>query len=202
MSGADRHQTSASSEPRGGVPRMPHTRRRLVGVLGIAIALLVGGAAVVQMTREDKVRPDPDEIVYVEATWLPDAWVVGHVTERQTDLDQPAPEYTIVWRPAARAGESRSDSVGNDEGPSMYAVVAAAWWNGLATYDELEEFDLASAEVTEEESGQFSLEFWLGCCRVHLGGSGVDAATLRRVAEGLQTVRRDEWVDGLGDRLV
>ncbi len=147
--------------------------------------------------QHDAGRPKADEIVYVEATWLPEGWTVGHATER---VGPPA-DYTLVWRPAAGAGASRSDSTGNDSGSRIWANVGAAAYHGPQTYSVLKTLDLEGVDVAVED-GYLSLDFHLGCCVVALGGEGVEAGMLTRMAEGLRGAPRDDWTTGLGDRLL
>jgi hypothetical protein len=142
-------------------------------------------------------RPDADEIVYLEAGWLPEGWTVGHATERVG----PPVDYTLVWRPAVDAGADRSASTGDDTGPIVYANVGAAAYHGPQTYEALAALDLESAQVVEDD-GALSLDFHLGCCLVALGARGVDAETLRRIAEDIGTVDRERWADDLGARLL
>lgn len=147
--------------------------------------------------RHDADRPEADEIVYVEADWLPDDWMVGHVTER---VGPPA-DYTLVWRPEAGAGSSRSDSTDSDSGPTIWANVGAAAYHGPQSYAALERFDLSAVEVVIE-GDSLSLDFHLDCCVVALGARGVNADVLTRVAAGIRGVPRDEWRTSLGDRLL
>lgn len=149
-------------------------------------------------TGEASHRPDPADIVYVIPEWLPDGWTAGHATLRVG----PPEDYTAVWRPAELTGTSRSDSTEAD-GQSVWVNVGAAAYSQSSSPEELDSmgFGLEDAEV-EEFDGYRILEFRVGCCVVSLGTDHLEAAGLRRIAEGVRAVDRGDWDAHWGRRLL